>query len=161
MSIDNIPDKIKDFVDPGTKSATKFCIFSVVVFVVIAVLSILIHGFFPLIKYPVELIQAVLVCSTALMGLTGLMITETKKSKIRDLPSDGIQRVRAINQVSSLARALVFLKWSFFLSIISIIFSVLWLINGSSVSIVVSIIAFLGQLYLLLFALIFSDYLPS
>jgi len=160
MDIENLPEEIRDFTEPGTISANKFCGYSLLGIIGIIILSAFVHNFFPTVKHSIELVQALLVCSTALMGLTGVMIIETKKAKVRQLP-DGWERVTEINRICSLTRALVFLKWSFLVSIFSIIFSCWWLANDTSFCMAGAFFAFVGQLYFLLFALIFSDFLPS
>ena len=80
MNIDNVGNQIRKDVDEMTASANKFSIIVVGSTAFLAVLICFIgYSFFASIVYVVELIQAVLLCSTALMGLSGLMILEIKK----------------------------------------------------------------------------------
>ncbi len=159
MTIDNIPDDVEKIIDttPGTESARKCCIFALVVLFVISLLLTFVPGLFPPVKHAVELIQAVLLCSTALMGLTGIMLVETKKTEVGDLPSGVWQLVPKINRINSLARALVFLRWSFWPALFAIGSGLLWLMYSLSFFMVSSIIGFAGQLYFLVWALTFSE----
>jgi len=155
-----IPD-----IDDITRSATRFIIAIIIVTGLFA-LGFLIfqRTVIGSIENPVELMQAVLVCSTALMGLSGLIIVEIKKADV-PIPSedddDMFARVRALNTISSLVKAKVFLQWGLVLSFFSITFGCLRLMNSSTVSIVISLAALLDQLYFFVWGLLFSDLLPS
>ena len=74
---------------------------------------------------------------------------------------DMFEKVKAINTITSLARAYVFLRWALLLSIFSIIFSGLRLMINDPVFIIGSLAAFLAQIYLFIWGLMFSDFLPS
>jgi hypothetical protein len=53
------------------------------------------------------------------------------------------------------------LRWSLLLSIFSIIFSCLFFLFNSPIFTVCSLIAFLDQMLLFIFSLLYSDLLPS
>jgi len=164
VNIGNVKKYIPD-IDDITRSATRFIIAIIIVTGLFA-LGFLIfqRTVIGSIENPVELMQAVLVCSTALMGLSGLIIVEIKKADV-PIPSedddDMFARVRALNTISSLVKAKVFLQWGLVLSFFSITFGCLRLMNSSTVSIVISLAALLDQLYFFVWGLLFSDLLPS
>jgi len=74
---------------------------------------------------------------------------------------DGRERVRAINYITSLARGNLFLRWSMLWAIFSIIISGLNLMIDNSALLAGSIMAFLAQIYLFIWGLLFSEFLPS
>lgn len=163
MNINNATKEIREYIDPMASSANRFAIIVVVVAALLALLMVFtVRDFFTGIVYWVELVQVALVCSTALMGLCGLMIIETKKINVIGLSSeDMLEKVKAINTITSLARAYVFLRWSMLPSIVTIIVSGLCLMMNNPVFLIGSIAAFLAQIYLFIWGLIFSDFLPS
>ncbi|MDH5781781.1 MAG: hypothetical protein OEZ07_04345 [Dehalococcoidia bacterium] len=109
-----------------TTSANRFAIIVVVSTALLALPAYFLgRTFFTGIVHVVELVEAILVCSTALMGLSGLMIIEIKKTNVTGLSSDDMfEKVKAINTITSLARAYVFLRWALLLSIVSIFLAV-------------------------------------
>ena len=155
--------EIKKFADPVRSSAHKFgIVIGIIIVIAILGLYFLSRAFFVSIANWVELVQAILVCSTALVGLSGLMILEARKIDAGGLLSqDGLERIQAVNAVSSLAKAEVFLQWSVFFSIISIIASSLCIMTANVLLLIVSLVTFGGQLYFFMFGLIFSDFVPS
>lgn len=163
MNIDNTGNEIRKEIDAMTTSVNRFAIIVVVSTALLALLAYFLgRTFFTGIVHTVELVQAVLVCSTALMGLSGIMIIETKKTNVTGLSSDDMfEKVKAINTITSLARAYVFLRWALLMSIFSIIFSGLRLMIDDPVFIIGSLAAFLDQIYLFIWGLMFSDFLPS
>jgi hypothetical protein len=163
MNIDNGGNEMPVDMDAITKSVNLFAIIVVVVTALLALLaSFLERTFFTNIVHVVELIQALLVCSTALMGLSGLMVVEIKKVNITGLSShDMLKKIKAINTIASLQKALVCLRWTMLLSIFSIVFSSLRLMFDNPVFVIGSLAAFIDQMYLFIFGLIFSDFLPS
>ena len=163
MSIDEPGNSIREEVDAMRASANRFAVIVVVLFALSALPTFFFgRTFFSSIPHTVELIQAILVCSTALMGLTGLMIIETKKTNVTGLSSDDIiERIKAINTITSLARAHVFLRWALLLSIFSLVLSSLRLMVDDAVFIVGALTAFVAQVYLYVWGLVFSDFLPS
>lgn len=163
MNIDSAGNEIREDIAAMTTSANRFAIIVVVSTALLALLAYFLgRTFFTGIVHVVELAQAVLVCSTALMGLSGLMIIEIKKTNVTGLSSnDMFEKVKAINRITSLARAHVFLRWALSLSIVSIIFSVLCLMINNPAFIVGALAAFLAQIYLFIWGLMFSDFLPS
>lgn len=163
MKIDNAKNEVREHIDPMTSSANRFAIIVVIIAALLALLMFFTtRVFFSDIVYWVELVQAVLVCAVALMGLCGLMIIETKKTNVTGLSSeDMVERIKAINTITSLARAYVFLRWSMLLSFVTIIVSGLCLMMNDPVFLIGSITAFLTQIYLFIWGLTFSDFLPS
>jgi len=163
MNIDNAKNKMREDIDSMTSSANRFAFIVVVVAAILALLTFIIErGFFINIVHWVELVQAVLVCSTALMALSGLMIIETKNINVTGLSSeDMFEKVKAMNTILSLARAYVFLRWSMLLSIFSIIVSGICLMLNNPVFLIGSIATFLVQIYFFIWGLLFSDFLPS
>lgn len=163
MNINNAKNEIHEYIDPMTRSANRFVIIVVVVATLLALLMFFTgREFFMGIVHWVELVQAVLVCTTALMGLSGLMIIETKKTNITGILSeDMLEKIKAISTITSLARAHVFLQWSMVMSIPAIIVSGLCLMMNNPVFLIGSIVAFSAQIYLFIFGLIFSDFFPS
>lgn len=163
MNIDNAGNEIRGHIDPTTKSANRFAIFVVVMTFLLALLALLlVREFFTDIAHAVELVQAVLVCSTALMALSGLMIIEIKKTNVMGLSSDNMfEKITALNTITSLAKAYVFLRWVLLLSIGSIVLSGLYLMNDDTVFIIGSLTTFLAQIYLFIWGLMFLDFLPS
>jgi hypothetical protein len=162
MNIEDARDKIP-YMDEMTRSANRFAAIIVGITIFLAIIGgFLYYTFFADIVYKVELIQAILVCSTALTGLSGLMLIETKRTNITGLSSeDMFVKVKAMNTITSLARAQVFLRWVLLLSIFAIIFSGLFLMIDNTVLIIGSIAVFFDQIYLFIWGLLFSDFLPS
>ncbi len=163
MNINNARKEIREYVDPMTSSANHFAVIVVVITALVVLLMFFtVRVYFAGIVHWIELTQAVLVCSTALMGLCGLMMIETKKANVTGLSSeDMFEKVRAINTITSLARAYVFLRWAMLLSIITIIVSGLCIIMNNPVFLIGSVAVFLALVYLFVWGLIFSDFLPS
>src|SRR4030042_2685063 len=118
--------------------------------------------FFVDISDKVELFQGVLICSTALMGLSGLMVIEIKKTKVTGLSSQNpFEKVDAMNTTVSLGGAFVSLQWVLLLSIFCIIFSIVQIITGNSFLTVATLATFFDQIYLFVWGLLFQELLPS
>lgn len=120
MNINNVGSEARKFFNDKTKSMNQFAIIVICVTAISAILVFFVwRTFFTNISHTVELFQAVLVCSTALMGLSGLMIIEIKKTNVGGLSSqDGFEKCNAINTIASLGGAFVSLRWVLFLSIV-------------------------------------------
>jgi Na+-driven multidrug efflux pump len=112
------------------------------------------------IENPKELLQAILVCATALMGLTGLILVEIKKSNIPE-SADSFEQIKALNTIIDLLRADIVLRWSLLLSFVAIISSCLRLIDSNTLCMTISIASFFDQLVFFLYGLFFSHYLPG
>jgi hypothetical protein len=162
MNIEDVKNEIPDM-DDMIRSAHRFAAIVVGATIFVAVIGGFLHyTFFADIVYKVQLIQAILIGSTALMGLTGLMMLEMKRTNVTGLSSENmLVKIKAMNTITSLARAFVFLQWVMLLSIFSIIFSGLFLMFNNTVLIICSIAAFFDQIYLFIWGLMFSDFLPS
>lgn len=115
------------------------------------------------IVHTVELAQAVLVCATALMGLSGLMIIETKRAaNAITLGSDnGREEFRAMSRIVSLAKSYEFLRWTLVLSIFTIVSGVLRFVLDNPVLTAVLLSAFAAQVYVFIWGLLTSEFLPS
>lgn len=162
MNIDNAKNEMSE-IDTMTTSVNRFAIIVVVVVAILALLAFFLgRTFFTNIAHLVELVQAVLVCSTALMGLSGLMLIDIRKTNVTGLSSDNmLEKVKAMNTILSLARSKAFLRWALLLSIVSIVFSGLRLMIINPVFIIGALAAFIAQVYLFIWGLLFSDFLPS
>jgi len=162
MNIHNARNGIRRDIDAMTVSVNRFVIVCIVVTVLLSLLWYFtnrssIEG----IAHAVELVQAILAGSTALMGLSGLMMIEIGKTNITGLTSDdGLERVDAINRITSLARSHMFLRWVMLISLVAIVFCGLRLMNDNPMYIIGSIATFLVQVYLFLWGLIFSNSVP-
>jgi len=90
--------------DKIIKSANRFILIIVLITVLLALPFVSLPCIVTKIENPVPLMQAVLVCSTALMGLSGLIIVEIKKTNIPVPPEDNVfEKVKALNTLLSLA----------------------------------------------------------
>ena len=120
------------------------------------------RSFFTNISHKAELFQGILVCSTALMALSGLMIIEIKKTKVSGLSSQNpFKKVDTMNTLASLGGALVFLQWVLLLSLVCITLSIVQLSNNNSFVTAFAFAAFLEQIYVFVLALLLQDLLPS
>jgi hypothetical protein len=139
---------------------------AIIVTCVIAVLTLVVffanHTFFINISHKGELFQGVLICSTALMGLSGLMIIEIKKTEVSGLSSQNpLEKIDAMNTTASLGGAFASLTWALYLSILCIILSIVQLITSNSFITVAALAAFFDQIYLFVWGLLFQDLFPS
>ena len=117
--------------------------------------------FFTDIVHLVELVQAVLVCTTALLALSELMIIQIKRTNVTGLSSsDMFEKTKAINTITSLALAHMLLQWVVGLSIVSISFSVFWFMFNNPAYIGIALAAFLAQIYIFIWGLVYSDFWP-
>jgi len=167
MNIDNVESEARKFFDDKTKSMNHFAKTLICVTVVLALLVFLALFFgwrtsFTNISHVVELFQGVLVCSTALMGLSGLMIIEVKKTNVSGLSSHNMSKeINAINTIASLGAAFVSLRWVLLLSLACSMLCIGQLIINNPFLIVFALAVFLDQIYLFVWGLVFLDLLPS
>jgi hypothetical protein len=150
-------------IDTQISSVNKFASIITVVWVLAAVVTYLTTmDYLSKMAHPIELIQAILVCSTALIALTGLMIIEAKKARVTGtMSNDGFERVNALNAFNSLVREYAFLRWSLFVSFITLLSGILYLIYDNKLFIAGALTAFILQLYFFVWASLFADFLPS
>lgn len=150
-------------IDTQISSVNKFASIITVVWVLAAVITYLTtRDYFSKIAHSVELTQAILVCSTSLIALTGLMIIEAKKARVtRTTSKDGFERVNALNAFNSLVREYAFLRWSLFVSFITLVSGILYLIYDNTLFIAGLLTAFILQLYFFVWASLFADFSPS
>jgi hypothetical protein len=146
MKTNNAKNEMRELIDPMVSSANRFAIIVVVVAALLALLlCFTTREFFMGIVHWVELVQAVLVCTTALMGLSGLMIIEIKKIDVTGTSSeDMFEKIKAIQTVTSLARAYVYLRWTMVPAIAAIIVSGLSLMMNNPAFLTGSIFTFLA-----------------
>jgi hypothetical protein len=163
MNIDNVGNEARKYFNEKTKGMNQLAIIVICATAAFVLLAFFVwRTFFTNMSHTVELFQGVLVCSTALMGLSGLMIIEIKKTNVSGLYSqDMFEKVNAINTISSLGGAFASLRWVLSLSIVCIILSIVQLITNNSFLIVAALAAFLDQIYLFVWGLVFLDLLPS
>jgi hypothetical protein len=163
MSINNEGSEVSELFNYKTKSMNQLAVIVVCATALVALVVFFVwRTFFTDIPNTVELFQGVLVCSTALMGLSGLMIIEIKKTNVSGLSSqDMSEKVNAMNAITSLGGAFVSLRWVLFLSIVCIMLSIVQLMTNNSFLTVVALGAFLDQIYLFIWGLVFLDLLPS
>ena len=150
-------------IDKQISSVNKFALFVTIAWVLVAFVTYLItRDYFSNIAHPLELVQAVLICSTALIALTGLMIIEAKKARVTGIASeDGFERVNALNAFNSIVREYAFLRWSLFVSFITLLSGILYLIYDNELFIAGALTASILQLYFFVWASVFADFLPS
>jgi len=137
-----------------------------VVFAVIAVALATIALYLPNrafvtgIVHAVELVQAVLVCSTALMGLSGLMMVETKRASdaITLGSPDWRKEIQAMNTFLSLARSYAFFQRALPLSIWPISCSILYLMFLNPALIVALLAGFAAQIYIFIWGLLHAEF---
>lgn len=165
MKIYNAKREFPD-IEEHIASTKKFIGIIIIGFSIIGIISlVLFYNFFAEIKYPAELAQAVLICSTAIAGLSGLIVIDIKKSDI-SVPSneearDIFERTEAMNLIYSFVKADVFLRWCLFLSFITILLGCLQLVYPHPVIIIILLVTFIMQAYFFLWSLLLSDLLPS
>jgi len=139
-------------------------VFIGIIFVVLVILSLSIFfdktGVLYNVNDMAQLEQGILVCSTALMGLSGIIIIEIKKAEI-PLSNDVLTKVEALNLLGDLLRADLFLRWSLLLSLVAIISSCLQLMHSYPISMLISWISFVGQLIFFVWGLLFGRFLPE
>lgn len=143
-------------------------LFMVVLLVITLVLSCLFYfsggnDFLSKVENPKELEQAILICSTALMGLSGLILIEIKKTNIpvSEDAEDMFKKVKALNLILDLLKADTILRWSLLLSLITIIFGCLRLIESNSLFMLISLASFFDQLMFFIWGLLFGHFLPE
>jgi magnesium-transporting ATPase (P-type) len=161
MNNDEADRDLRNEIERKTKSANKFSIF-IALFDAIAclVLSLKARTFFGNIMYLGDLVQALLVASTAILAFSALMLVEIKKISREGLHSaDPFVRTDAVNRITSEALAVTVLRWSLGASIISMISSILCLIYNNPVATIISLFTFVAQIYYFIFALGFSSFL--
>jgi len=157
MSIQGLRKYSREFADVKIVAAKKLCITIVVAFAILALLVVGYNHFLYAVDifYKVELTQALLLCSTALMGLSGVIIVETKKADVMSglSSNDMFEQVHTVNKIAFLAEAGVYIRWTIALSIVSILFSFLFLILNNIDFTIISIAAFAAQIYLFIWGL--------
>jgi hypothetical protein len=142
-------------------SVRKFIIFIIAVIAAAAALLYFSNrGFVAGIVYAVELVQAVLVCSTALMGLSGLMMIETKRASdaITLSSRDWRKEIQAMNTFISLAKSYAFFRRALPLSIWPISSSILYFMFQNPVLIVVLLAGFAAQIYIFIWGLVNAEF---
>lgn len=152
--------------EEDTSSANKFVRFIVLASLIVGILLVVFfHDFIGTILNAVELTQAVLVASTAIMGLAGLMVIEIRKTDVtiptREETQGLFDRVDALNLVHFLIRADVFLRWCLVFSPLSILFGCWWLAFPNAIVMMLLIFSFFNQVYYFVWGLSFTDMLPS
>ena len=160
MYIHGISESTRKWVNDKTSSAKKFSITIVVALTILALIFIVgVHLSSVSIAHTLELIQALLIGSTALMGLSGLMIIEIKKVDVlTGLSSENsIERSYAENKIAFLAEAGVYIRWAIALSIVSILFSCAFLICNNVDLMILSLAAFIAQILLFIWGLMSWD----
>jgi len=159
--MDEVSRDLKNRIETDTKSANRF---SIVIAIFDSILclgfSLTTRSFFADIKYLGELVQALLVASTAILAFSALMLVEIKKTSRDGLHSLNLFiRIHAENRITSEAIAITFLQWSLGASIISLISSILSLIFNNPVATIISIFTFAAQIYYFISALGLSTFL--
>ena len=142
-------------------SVRRFVIFVIAILAAVAALLYLpARGFVANIVHSVELVQAVLVCSTALMGLSGLLMIETKRASdaITLGSADWRKEIQAMNTFLSLAKSYSFFRRALPLSIWPISSSILYFMLGNPFLIVVLLAGFAAQIYIFIWGLMNAEF---
>jgi len=160
MKNDDIYTDLRNRIEEKTKSVTPYLII-IAIFVAMACLSFSLseRTFFSNIKYLGDLMQALLVGSTAILAFSALMLVEIKKTNREELHSDNpLVRIYAENKITSEAMAVKILRWSSTASIVSMLASILFLMFNNPIATIVSLFTFSAQIYYFVLALTLSSF---